>query len=127
MTTPLTDAERHTLDATIASKQARIEELVAEINRLRWAGCALSALEADKRISAQKHDCTYGDTPGLIHCSIHNPCTTHQLELSRVENKALREALDGFQNSAYILRLREELDRLRSLISGGTIWTGGEK
>jgi len=32
------------------------------------------------RAELESHDCAYGDTPGLIHCPIDKPCTTHKLE-----------------------------------------------
>ena len=32
------------------------------------------------RHAAQRLDCTYGDTPGLIHCPPGNPCVVHEYE-----------------------------------------------
>jgi len=39
----------------------------------------------EMRLELQRHDCTYGDTPGLIHCPPDEPCTTHRLDRARKE------------------------------------------
>lgn len=45
-------------------------ELMGECHRLR----------AELRHAKQEVDCSYGDTPGLIHCSMDKPCAAHRIE-----------------------------------------------
>ena len=53
-----------------------------DFNEMKDLRTALAKAEAEVRLAKQKVDCTYGDTPGLIHCPITAPCMTHRLEQS---------------------------------------------
>jgi len=71
-------------------------------------------LEREKqemRLELQRHDCTYGDTPGLIHCSIDKPCTTHQLE--NYHKDVLGWAAQVGKIAAERAELRKEIERLK--------------
>ena len=49
-------------------------------DRLRATVSALEQAQAQHRLAMQEHDCTYGDTPGCVHCTTDRPCTMHRLE-----------------------------------------------
>ena len=67
-------------------------EQLQEIKDRARKQSATSAL----RTQLQSHDCTYGDTPGLIHCPLDKPCTTHQLESAKAALRLLwEEATDN--------------------------------
>jgi hypothetical protein len=85
----------------------------------------IARLEKEKqemRLELQRHDCTYGDTPGLIHCSIDKPCTMHQREDR--DKSALGWAAQVGKIAAERAELREEIERLRRVCAGTAL--GGE-
>jgi hypothetical protein len=48
---------------------------------------ALAAFQHEHRRKIQEFDCSYGDTPGCIHCPLDNPCLTHKLERLETQHK----------------------------------------
>lgn len=83
----LTEKER---DAARAAYQRQKAEALDAFAALREAQKTVLAAAEKKdeaqrqqhlmQIALQSHDCTYGDTPGLIHCPVDKPCTTHRAE-----------------------------------------------
>lgn len=53
----------------------------------------ISSLKAEVRTLKQRLDCTYGDTPGLIHCPPDQPCAMHEAERLREAREARLKAL----------------------------------
>lgn len=56
----------------------------------------IDGLRAEVRRLKQQLDCTYGDTPGLIHCPPDQPCAMHEAERLRESARSVRERL-GFK------------------------------
>lgn len=82
------------------------EAMERERDELRLKCATLRAL-------IQHHDCTYGDTPGLIHCPIDKPCTTHRYEMR--DEVALGWAANAEELAAECIDLRAEVARLKEL------------
>lgn len=67
---------RAQLAATEADHQSEVDALRIE---RRLSDAEHRAELAALRLALQAHDCCYGDTPGLVHCPLAAPCTTHRL------------------------------------------------
>lgn len=58
----------------------------------------IASLKTEIRILKQRLDCTYGDTPGLVHCPPDKPCAMHEAERLR-ENREARLKAQGFDDT----------------------------
>lgn len=75
--------------------EARASLDIAYFNGRHDATALLEAARRERvtlRTQLQSHDCTYGDTPGLIHCPIDNPCTIHRAQEAERLADAMKDA-----------------------------------
>lgn len=62
----------------------------------------IASLKAEVRTLKQTLDCTYGDTPGLIHCPLDKPCAMHEAErISALLNSRKRELQNVVEQICY--------------------------
>ena len=93
-------SERGALLAEIERLRAEARQADDEATRLANSDLAtteqvIRSLRAEIRILKQRLDCTYGDTPGLIHCPIDQPCAMHEAERLREAVKTGMHYLKG--------------------------------
>jgi hypothetical protein len=74
------EALRERDEARAEAKRADEEATALANSNLATTEQVVRALRAEIRILNQRLDCTYGDTPGLIHCPPDKPCAMHEAE-----------------------------------------------
>lgn len=77
----------------------------------------LDALRAELRIAKQELDCTYGDTPGLIHCGLGTPCVMHREERLRERGARLEFCLRDITYSPVCGHCRATHDAVDSTLA----------